>query len=338
MRKSIKAVFAVGSAALIISASAMAQEAVPSLGNLTFGKMGATAGGEDTCATIIGAGAKCSVLVTGSGFIQRQIEYNGEVFIQTVIEENKGTGANRVGFNSEDFVRIQFGGTTAGGIQGVASKLTLDQGDVDVNATTKYRTVSEAAGKAGFIADSLVFTGWANEGAPNVSDSKAVLRVDISDFRAPLVGGNTDFLSKFYIDTKFDSENNVNIVNNMVADQTVNLGVIGDKQRFYTAIKPAVVSTPLTGTPPAPGPFKLGALSPTAVTFGVGDSIQVVWVGQEIAGLGKFGAGVLTANPNAPTSSTSIFSLADVGPFNWESDTATTNDVLFENFGAKPTF
>ena len=320
MRNSIKAVCAVGSAALIISSSAMAQIEVPTLG-VDFGQLTLTMDddGVGGCAEAVNnaghTGAKCNTLATGSGFIQRQIDVGGLTYIQTVINDGEG-------FESEDFIQIKFGNTGAG-INGVASRLTLTDGDV-VGTTTKE--VNTAAGKAGFVAESTVFSGWAHT-TGLAGDSAAVIRVDVGDN----TDSNNEFLALFEVDTEFVDATGLNTINSMKADQTVMLGKTTDLQRFYTEIKAA--STTVANT----SPYEMTANAVGDVSFNAGEMIQFVWVGQTIDNLGTFGASSLAnieETPSTPTSAlTTVNSLSDTGPFDW-----TSGGVLETEFTTAPTF
>ncbi len=319
MRKPMKKIFAVGATALIMSGSVMAQE-VPTLGTLKFGDLDGLADtGAGGCAEAVNTatgttGATCNTLAEGVGFIQRQIDVNGKTYIQTSIVD--GT------FNSEDFVQIQFTGNTGGGIQGVASKLTLTDGNtlVDGNGITQVDGT-------GFVADSLIYSGWAHSRAGDPTnpsqngDSEVVIRVDVGD---DTVAANA-FRADFSVDTAFDSATGTNIINSMDAVQTVVLGNVSDEQKFVTHVKAASAAT---------GPFNLGTGSIGQVEFAQDDMIQVVWVGQTIAGLGSFGTVNLANIEPAATGNvkTSLSNLSNVGPFGW------TGTVIETEFGAAPVF
>lgn len=300
MRNMIKAVGAVGVTALILSGAAIAAgPEVPVLG-INFGVLTEGAGMTNaTCAAAVGAGAKCTELAKGTGFMQRQIDVGGHSFIQTVINDGS--------FHSEDFVKIQFG-SQAGGIEGVASKLSLTD---STNGT--------------FSAASTIKSGWAHDSVSG--NSVAELSVNLSQ-NAP-----TDakyFKSDFSIKTKFDTSlgtGGENVVESMSADQTVNLGNATDKQRFYTAIKPA------TGAAVTNYTFTGGT---GGVTYAAGNQIQVVWIGQSIDGLGAFGSENFSNKETSGTgagTATTVSSLTTAGPFEWG-----TGSKLETQFGSSPSF
>jgi len=314
MRKPIKAICAVGATALIMSGAAMGQK-VPTLGELTFGEL-AGAANDTACATAINTAtsqttAACNTLAEGVGFIQRQIDVNGLTYIQTSITD--GT------FNSEDFVQIQFTGNTGGGIKGVASKLTLSEGSTALDGDN----VLQVDG-TGFVADSLIYSGWAHsDPAAADGDSEAVIRVDVGDDTKI---GNA-FRADFSVDTAFDFATGVNIINSMEAVQTVELGATTDVQRFVTQVKAAATATT--------APFDLGVGAIGQVEYAQDDMIQVVWVGQAIAGLGSFGTVNLSnieLTPATANVKTSLSNLANVGPFGW------TGTIIEDEFGAAPVF
>jgi len=279
MRNKIKAVFSIGAAALILSGTASAQ--IPLLG-INFGTVG-TAATETECEAAVGG--TCSTIAEGEGFIQRQIDVGGNSFIQTIISED--------GFESEDFVQIGFGGS--GSVQGIASKLTVSEG-----------TFAPDMSSDGFLAESTITAGWAQETAG--IESNAIIRVDVSE------AGVTDgFVAAFTVDTDFNGTTNV--INSLVADQTVVLGAAGDKQVFYTEIKAAS----------AAGSDDIGGGGVGVASWNAGDQIQVVWVGQDIEAdsVSPFGAQIVS-NITTP-SSTSFSSLTEEGPFGaWNAEWSNT--------------
>jgi len=286
MRNKIKAVFSIGAAALILSGTASAQiPQIPLLG-VNFGDVGLSA---DEAACGAAVSGTCSVIASGDGFVQRQIDVDGKSFIQTIISEVDADGGN---FNSEDFVQINFGGT--GSQQGIASKLTVSDG-----------TFAADMSSDGFIADSIITAGWA-DGTDGV-ESNAVIRVDISE------AGVTDgFAAAFVVDTDFNGTTNV--VNSLVASQTAILGAAGDKQVFYTEIKAAG----------AAGSDNIGSAGQGVASWNAGEQIQVVWVGQDIDAdsVSPFGAQVVS---NLDTGTTTRFSsLTEEGPWAWNAEWSNT--------------
>lgn len=364
MRKSIKAVCAAGSTALIMGSGSVWAQAVPELGNLDFGEM-AILDDDTACEGYIAAsGVTCNTLAEGDGFIQRQIDYNGNIFIQTVIEDN--------GFEAEDYVRIEFG-NTGGGIQGIASKLSVFEGGADATAVN----AEIDAGNTAFISSGVIYSGWAfttlpGGGAADAGDSRAILEVNLADAGDTADPESFDaFMSKFSVDTVFDKSANDNVIVSMVADQMVELGnaargagdvlvdadgdlatdvvnydgPVVDKQEFYTAIKEATDFTGGTDGSAITNPgYTMGADGIGEVRYNSGDLIQVVWVGQRIDGLGSFGASNLSnldvatydaGGPEPEVNQTSLSDLTGTGPFEWVD---TPGNRLFDEFGVAPTF
>jgi len=297
----MKVVFSFGVAALILSGAALSDSGpgatVPLLG-VHFGDIDLEASDDDCAATV---GGTCSTIAKGIDFVQRQIDVGGKSYIQTIITEN--------GFESEDFVQIGFRGT--GSVQGIASKLSVYEG-----------VFSDAMASDGFRTDSIITAGWALEKAG--VESNAVITVNVSE------EGVTDgFVSKFNVDTDFNGTDN--IINSLIADQTVILGAEGDKQGFYTEIKAASAAS-------AEGGENIDGAGIGTASWAAGDRIQVVWVGQNInsPSVGAFGAQNVTNldahvagsvnTVEAPsTSTTSFSSLTATGPFGtWNTEWTNT--------------
>ena len=342
MRNSIKAACAAGSTALILAAGASAQ-VIPELGvgtvadadRIQFGDLTLTTS-DAACETAVNtsfgvaSGATCNTLASDGTFIQRQIDVNGLTFIQTSISDT--------GFDSEDFVQIQFG-STAGGIEGIASKLSVSEG-------TGAADGAITDGETGFVATGVVMSGWAMD--PLLAgDSYTDLTVQVGDAGT----GDDGFYSHFEVQGTYDNATDVNTVISLVADQVVELNGSGsagvDKQEFYTAIKAATTNTGVgDGDSMDETGFTITG-GAGEVRFDAGDQIQVVWVGQRIDGLGRFGAqnlsnkevGHLEYDPdNDPTTInnepniTFISNLSNEGPFGWSGSTIETE------FGAAPVF
>ncbi len=268
-----KALISIGSVAIIMSGAAMAQD-VPVLG-VNFGDVDLAAT-DAACGTAVSG--TCSTLASGTGFIQRQIDKGGQSFIQTVIEES--------GFQSEDFVQIQFGG--GGSVQGIASSLTVTEGDISGTGT-------------GFSASSQLKAGWAETTA---ADSNAVITVNIAE-----AGATDGFTSDFTVDTDFNATTGVNTVNSLQAQQMAMLGSANDKQTFFTEIKRAGGANAGYSIPGGTG----------TASWAAGDQIQVVWVGQDMpdATLSPFGAQIVSNIEPGSESATSFNSQTEVGPWDW---------------------
>lgn len=287
MRKAHKLAVSFGSAALILGGGAYAQ--LPQLGQ-------SGQAGNATCP----AGWTCAAPIANeTGFTQREVTIGGQTYIQTMIDD--GTGA----FNSEDFVRVNFNNTPAE--QGVLSRLTV----VDPQAGGTFSTTSDIA------------AGWANTD-PN-GTARAVISMNINDPGAQ--GANLGFNIDFTVDTTFDANaadpNNANVLNGLMADQTVGLGgTAGDRQRFYTEIKRATAAGSSTIT---------GGRGPGA-TWAQNEVIQVVWAAQQVAGTGSFGTQTVTnqTQDSAGTPNFTTFSsTTENGPWDWNAEF---------NGGAAPVF
>jgi hypothetical protein len=298
MRKALKVVSTIGSAALILSAgSAMAQ--INNIG-VDFGTLSVESGSGTQCIT----GATCTVIAgggAGEGFIQRQIDTASGSFIQTIIDDTAG------GFASEDFVQMATGG---GSTPGIASQLTITEGTPTTNLGG---TVT-----SGFETTSTILAGWANA-ANNGGGEVSNVQVDL--FVSDAGAANDAFASAFSVNTDFDAANPAagNTVNSMQAEQVGFLGTANDKQHFFTEIKPA----------DATGTAELDGNPATSVTWGTGDEVQIVWIGQAMpdAGVGVFGT-TTVANNTAGTAETAT-STTDTAPAVWPSEF---------NGGTAPTF
>ena len=147
--------FAAMIAAYSLSSNAVAQDATPTL-SVEFGELSlTTTSDEGACST---TDENCNILDAGTGFIQRQIDVGGKRYIQTVISGP---------FESEDVIQIVYGNTGAG-INGVASKLTLNGGDT----TKDVDIVNEGIHT---IAVSPTYSGWAH----NDSSEVATITADV---------------------------------------------------------------------------------------------------------------------------------------------------------------
>jgi len=284
MRNAIKAAYSIGSAALILSGAAAAQTAIPDLG-VNFGQVTGTG----SCP----AGATCSVIASGTGFLQMQIDDTGTgaSYIQTLITDT--------GFSSEDFVQMAGAG---GSVNGIASQLSVTDGTPSTNTAAASGTIG-----TGFGTTATITSGWAATGG---SQSNAVISLTVSQAESA-AGAADDFMSLFNVDTSFNGTTNV--VNSLSAEQVGYLGNSADKQHFYTQIKPASAAN-------------TGYTIPTGVgstSWAAGDQIQIVWVGQDMpsAGLGSFGSESVS-NLGTGTG-TSLSSTTQTGPFDWNAEFGT---------------
>lgn len=288
--RNFKAVWSVGSAMLILSGAAMAQ-GLPA--GVAFGSAGVSTG------CTLGDANTCKVIAGGTnGFVQRQFSVGSKTYIQTVIDD-----AVKSGFSSEDFVQLQ----SQGSVQGVASKLTIDQ------------TAS------GFKTTSNIMAGWAHSSGLT---GKTTANIDLSIGDAGVTGQNNAFKSDFKVSTEFDGANatNPNTIGFLQVDQSAGLGATADKQVFRTIIKPAATDQAAA--------FKMVGDPGTGVSWTKGQMIQATWVGQSISGIGAFSTESVQniANPASPTA-TFATSLVDAKPANW-----TAGGVMTTEFGAAPTF
>jgi len=288
--RNFKAVWSVGSAMLILSGAAMAQ-GLPT--GVAFGTNGVSA----TCG--LGDPNSCKVIAGGTnGFVQRQFSVSGKTYIQTVIDD-----ATKSGFSSEDFVQLQ----SQGSVQGVASKLTIDQS------------------ASGFKTTSNIMAGWAHSSGLT-GKTTANIDLTISDKGGTLP--NNAFSSGFKVSTEFDGTNATtpNKIGFLQVDQSAELGAAGDKQVFRTIIQPAATTV---------AAFKMVGDPGTGVSWTKGtDMVQATWVGQNITGIGAFSteSAQNITNAASPTA-TFATSLVSATPANW-----TAGGPMAAEFGTAPTF
>lgn len=276
MRSAIKLAYSMGSVAVILSGAALSAPPAP---------FGAYTGGGGTIAATCpaGTGNTCSTApITGLGFMQREETIAGQKYIHTIIDDGKG-------FKSEDFV--QFNNTGTASAKGIASRSSI----TETASGTKFDTSAD------------ILTGWAvTDKANNISEAKLGFGLDVAATTGKNDGFNTKFTAEVVtLVTPPAGSTTANKVNSLAIDQIVGLDVIGDKQHFYTAIKPAATS--LAG-------FKFVG-GQGLVTYTAPEPIQLVWIGQQVTGAGAFGTMTLAqAKPDGSGTATTLTDTTATGP------------------------
>jgi len=240
------------------------------------------------------SGFSCTELVGGDGFRQVQVNDNSssDSFVWTIVTDTGVTGsASTLPFSDENFVK------TDGTSTGIADSQRVN----DNSNGTFGGTVS-------------ILTGFASGGNDTVN-----IQQTLGANPDGLANTGDEFANTFNMTVNLDSSGN-QTGRFMRIDQNTALGNSTDTQIF--AIR-ASAGSALTTT----GSLTLGG---TAVNWSAGDDILLTWVGQGLTlgslGSSQFGFEGLTNNTTAATSSE--FSQASAGPFQWD---ATT-------FGTAPTF
>lgn len=270
MRSAIKVAYSMGSVAIILAG--VVQAAPPA----AFGKY-TGAGGTITPEVCTPPARVCSTApITGKGFMQREETIAGVKYIHTIIDD-------AAGFKSEDFVQFNSAGVvTPKGISSLSS-------------------VSETATGTKFSTSAEINTGWAVATKANASEAKLGFTLDVASATGQNNGFNTTFSADVVTLATPPAGASANRVDRLVVDQIVGLDVVGDKQHFYTALKPA--TTALTN-------FTFANGGRGAVTYTGGNPIQLVWVGQQVTGAGAFG----TMSLSGPTSTSSVTDTTATGP------------------------
>lgn len=303
MRSAIKAALSlsVGSTALILSGVAFGQGDT-GVGNINFGTSGTTG-----CDVAGATPNTCKVIAAGTGFIQRQFAVDGKTYIQTVIDDAKGSG-----FSSEDFVRLGAGGINN---PGISSKLTI---------APPAGAPGAVAGET-FSTGSLIKSGWAvSETNVNITEAK----IDLTIGKTGTPNKADDFTSAFNVVTTFDKSTAKNDIASLRIDQSVNLGSATEKQVFATEIaKAAAAGGPLAFVPGF-GTVSWGALEMVQATY-VG---QAVGVGVDSAGaisLANF-ASETVSNVSVPASGATTYSnLNQATPTYWAAGGPAALTTLF---------
>lgn len=282
MRKVDFRAASVGSAALILSGvgvlASTAMFSGSAVAQPAFNTVPIAAGGVKTCTV----GTNCTVIASDSNFTQIQFDSAGKTYIGTKLADSKTVGTVTETFAAEDFVQVAIGGTQAAP-SGILSQSTLKAG-------TEFTAVSEVRG------------GWAAPTGVPAGGSEVKINLLVANG-----AGQGLFQQKFDATVVFDPANNTNKANALTIDQTVGLSTDAknttDKQRFVSSIATAAGNVTLaTG-----GPVSYGAA-------GAANQGQIVWVGQDIAGVGKFGTTSVT-NGTAATFTTSLTNSLPVTPW-----------------------
>lgn len=245
--------------------------------------------------TVTCAAPPCHTLASGKGFAQVQ-DSLGRIITYNIA----------AGFESADVVHPGAGNGVFG-IQNITAA-SADQGNFGSSATIK--------------------TGWAHP-QPGHSEVNINLTLDKD-------GTNKEngFISNFSVSSLSTDGGKTNSISSLMADQVVFLNDVSgaSKQHFRTQIEKAAT---------AQSGFKFNNASgsvqgtDTGVTYAMGDMIQAVWVGQQIADQPDFGTQSLSKiNPDgSAVNTTGVTNLSTTGPFEWGE-----GSVMKQEFGDAPTF
>ncbi len=329
MRKLHKVTTAMGSAgslALILSGAAMA---APPAGFNTLGQWNVSTAGavSATCPT----GFTCATVADGSGFLQQEVTSNtagGPRYFRTLIGEGFASTATtditRLTFASEDYVQL-------GGAGGLASALTIKEGTLSAAGTAPGSIGTGFSSSAQILAGASMVANGANR-------AESILSLSLSDQGADPDGagaltaaaaGGDEFLTDFSVMAN-TTTGGANVTAALGLGQTLYVGganAVNDKQRFVTFIEDAV-------TAQTAFKFANNVTDPATLAWAIGNKIQVVWAGQDIAGAGPFATeSVKLVSSGAAVSG---FNLVSPNTFEWTSTAPVS--VLFSEFGTAPVF
>jgi len=319
-------------AGLTTMALPMGAQAALSFGDWTVGPVGPNTGVISGCPT----GASCTVLVSGEGFLQQQVDYAAAggtpaaSYIQTIVTDPTAVAANAsevaaLPYSDESFV--QASGTQSG----IAGKQSMSDPGFNFSGSTE------------------LYTGWATTEKP-----AGLANLNIAQgFSDPGVVGvyGDEFASTFELKINLNA-NGDQTGKSMSIGQIVEMGDgtaanISDIQRFIieqrtgdiqtaanTGFKLAATSFDANGAP-------LNGTTGAGVTWGALDDVMVVWLGQKVSddstggGLSQFGyesVSVVDDQGVAADQFASTFStttpgigtqtgLSEAAPFNWDATT-----------------
>ena len=303
MKKFIKTIGTVGSAALILSGTAWADPPV------TFGQWSVNGssnvvfnyGGAATCPT----GYTCATPTTGAGFLQRQITHtaSGNRYFQTVITPDNAVSQTsaQVSFADESFVRL--------GSTGVSSSQRATDTSVSGVATTDFTT------------STIVNAGWAAGGATykdleisqteTVTNNKATASAEVvlyNGFTFNQNGTSAAPTGKF-----MDVTQGVLIT----AGATLGSNADDDVQKFVMR----EASGNLNGAAHTLGtPVLLpGSSTGTDVAWSATDNVKVTYVGQQMvaSGVESFRYQFYDNVTSAAADSISNFEVGASSPWTW---------------------
>lgn len=309
MNKFVKIITTAGSAALIMSGTAMADPPANfdvwsvSSGNISFGDYDSGTAGTQTCP----AGFTCGTPVTGSGFLQRQVVNNvsGAQYFQTIVAPEGATGApSALVFADETFVRV--------GVSGVSGKQHALDSSVSGIETTDVST------------STMLNSGWASGGVfkdLQISQSITLTNNKATTPEVTLYNGftfnqngtNAAPTGKFLDVTQgVLIEGDANIANN-TGD---------DVQKFVMR----QASGNLNGAAHVLGAPVLLPGNSSDLAWAATDNVKVIWVGQQMikSGVESFRYQFYDNLTSAAADSISDFEVGQATPFSWVNPFSTT--------------
>lgn len=310
MNKFVKIITTAGSAALIISGTALADPPAAfdtwsvTSGTVNFGDYDSGTAGTQTCP----AGYTCGTPVTGSGFVQRQVVNNtsGVQYFQTIVAPEGATGApSALAFADETFVRV--------GSTGVAGKQHALDSSVSGIETTDVST------------STILNSGWATGGAYKDLQISQSITLTNNKSTTPEVtlyngftfnqnGTNAAPTGKFLDVTQgVLIDGDATIANNTNDD--VQKFVMRQASGNLNGSARTLGSTPAfpgTGTQLLPG-------NSTDLAWAATDDVKVIWVGQQMikSGVESFRYQFYDNVTSAAADSISDFEVGAATPFTW---------------------
>ncbi|MDH5217033.1 MAG: hypothetical protein OEX19_05020 [Gammaproteobacteria bacterium] len=286
----------------------------------------------------------CSEGISDQGMLQRTLtDANGKRFYQTVIYDKMADGTT---LSSESFVR----GNNVG--DGISTKQVLT-----------------ATGSTSISSESVIDSGWATSSG---SGSVTRLNQQLSDNSHQGIGYTDSFIFEstqdsnenttgYYLDIRQEVSDSSGVTppSGSIIEGNLSGPSSGQDKHVFVTRKASGIYVPGSGSASLPSPSGMGGMmgsggSPTggSVSWGAGDEVQVLWIGQVCEGcqnagdmMGGGGGGMgggggggggggnavysYQAYSNLSDSSTAATqSLNSTSPVNWNSSV----------FGAKPQF
>lgn len=309
MNKFVKIITTAGSAALIMSGTAMADPPANfdvwsvSSGNISFGDYDGGTGGTQTCP----AGFTCGTPVTGSGFLQRQVVNNtsGVQYFQTIVAPEGATGApSALVFADETFVRV---GTT-----GVSGKQHALDSSVSGIETTDVST------------STILNSGWASGGTfkdLQISQSITLTNNKATTPEVTLYNGftfNQNGTNAAPTGKFLDVTQGVLIE----GDATIANNTGDDVQKFVMR----QASGNLNGAAHVLGAPVLLTGNSSDLAWSATDDVKVIWVGQQMikSGVESFRYQFYDNVTSVAADSISDFEVGQATPFSWVNPFSTT--------------
>lgn len=309
MNKFVKIITTAGSAALIMSGTAMADPPANfdvwsvSSGNISFGDYDGGTAGTQTCP----AGYTCGTPVTGSGFLQRQVVNNtsGVQYFQTIVAPEGATGAPAaLVFADETFVRV--------GATGVSGKQHALDSSVSGIETTDVST------------STMLNSGWASGGVfkdLQISQSITLTNNKATTPEVTLYNGftfNQNGTNAAPTGKFLDVTQGVLIE----GDATIANNTGDDVQKFVMR----QASGNLNGAAHVLGSPVLLTGNGGDVAWSATDDVKVIWVGQQMikSGVESFRYQFYDNVTSAAADSISDFEVGQATPFSWVNPFSTT--------------